>query len=314
MNATVLATKPSKPIEIIRSQLNLPAMRDQLRMALPPHVSLDKFLRVAITALQQNPDLLKADRNSLYAAIVSAAQLGLLPDSQLGEAYFVPFKGRVQLIPGYRGLIKLARQGDVGFVEAETIHENDDVSYFLGDDSKFSVQVAWRDRGAPIGVYAVAKFRDGGMCGREVLMKADIDVIRAKSQAANGPAWKDNYWEMAKKSAIRQLSKTMPLTTEARNAVRLSELHEELNQRANVIDGQVVPEEPEEKPEEEVQEPKRKPRKSVLDAAIATPPPQAEERPAPSSNDERPDLNVDPETGEILGATDDFFGHDDEQT
>src|SRR4051812_6061674 len=89
-----------KPIDLVRQQLNLPSMREQLQMALPAGVSLDKFLRVAITALQQNPELLSMDRNSLFASIVTAAQLGLMPDAQLGEAYFVPFKGKVQLIAG----------------------------------------------------------------------------------------------------------------------------------------------------------------------------------------------------------------------
>ena len=72
---TVVATKPAeKPIDLIRSQLYLPSMQAQLKSALPPHVTVDKFLRVAMTAIQQNPDLLKYDRNSLFASVVSAAQ------------------------------------------------------------------------------------------------------------------------------------------------------------------------------------------------------------------------------------------------
>ena len=112
MNSVV--TKVSvKPIDVVRQQLSLPSMKEQLSLALPPHVSVDKFLRVGITALQQSPSLLSADRNSLLASFFTAAQLGLLPDAQLGEAYFVPFKGKVQLIPGYRGLLTrlLSRQG-----------------------------------------------------------------------------------------------------------------------------------------------------------------------------------------------------------
>src|SRR5262245_40392277 len=166
MNA--VTAKPAKPIELIRAQLNLPKMREQLQLPLPRQVDLDKFLRVAITAIQQNPDLLKQDRSSLYAAIMTAAQLGLLPDVQLGECYFIPRKGKVCCDPGYRGLIKLARQGDIGHVEAELIYENDRTLYVLGDNSKLEIMVNWRDRGAMVGAYALAKYRDGTICARGV--------------------------------------------------------------------------------------------------------------------------------------------------
>ena len=154
MNSVVAQKPAQKPIDLIRTQLHLPSMQEELKKALPPHVSVEKFLRVAMTALQQNPGLVNMDRNSLFASVVTAAQLGLLPDAQLGEAYFVPFKGKVTLIPGYRGLIKLARQGDIGFVEAEIVCAHDKTLYVLGDNSHFESIVNWRDRGPMVGVYA----------------------------------------------------------------------------------------------------------------------------------------------------------------
>lgn len=246
-------------------------MRQQLQMALPAHVSIDKFLRVAVTALQQRPALLSADRNSLFASIVTAAQLGLLPDEQLGECYFVPFKGKVQLIAGYRGLIKLARQGDIGHVEAELIYSNDDVLYELGDESRFTVKVNWQDRGNIVAAYAVAKFRDGGLCARVVMMKHEIDAIRAKSQAANGPAWSDSYSEMARKTVLRRLSKFLPLTTEAQRGFKVSELAEEQNRAVTVDEeGQIIAENADEQIEA-TPAPRRR-RRSALDGLIEASP------------------------------------------
>lgn len=297
-------------------------MRDQIALALPPHVTVDKFLRVAVTAIQQSPSLLSADRNSLFAAIVTSAQLGLVPDAQLGEAYFVPYKGKVQLIPGYRGLLKLARQGDIGFIEAELIHQNDDVTYLLGDESRFEARVNWKDRGPIEGVYAVARFRDGGIAARVVMMKHQVDAIRARSQVANGPAWSENYEEMAKKTALRRLAKLLPLATSAANAFRVSELHEEQSARANVIEGQVVPESDDEKTEGEPapkagapteDKPALKRQRSALDDL---PPAQKPEPAAKPSFKKahpdlaRPDLVVDPDTGQILDER--AFGHDEE--
>ena len=301
---TVVAQRPAqKPIELIRSQLYLPSMQEQLKSALPPHVTVEKFLRVAMTALQQNPSLLNADRPSLFAAVVTAAQLGLLPDAQLGEAYFVPFKGKVTLVPGYRGLIKLARQGDIGFVEAEMVHERDAVDYVLGDNSKFTAIVNWRDRGEAVAVYAVAKYRDGGIAARVVMTMRQVDNIRARSQAANGPAWTDNYEEMAKKTALRRLAKLLPLSTTASNAFRLSELHEELARHGRVIEGQVIDDDADkDEPPPPVAPPetKQRRRRTALDE-ITTKAQPAPTEPVQASggDDSSPGLTVDPETGEV---------------
>jgi recombination protein RecT len=261
---SVISAKPQKPIDLIRAQLYLPSMKEQLATALPTHVSVEKFLRVAMTALQQSPSLLNLDRSSLFASVVTAAQLGLLPDQQLGECYFVPFKGKVTLVPGYRGLIKLARQGDIGFVEAEVICANDRTTYILGDESRFESQVHWQNRGAMVAVYAIARWREGGIAGRVVMTKEQVDGIRARSQNANGPAWTDNYDEMAKKTALRRLAKLLPLSTTAASAFRLSELHEEIGRPGQVIEGQVIADLPPE-PVPEPQETKAKRRRTALD-------------------------------------------------
>jgi len=276
MNSVVAQRPAQKPIELIRSQLYLPSMQEQLKSALPPHVTVEKFLRVAMTALQQNPGLLSMDRPSLFAAVVTAAQLGLLPDAQLGEAYFVPFKGKVTLVPGYRGLLKLARQGDIGFVEAEIVCANDKTLYVLGDNSHFEAMVNWQDRGPMVMVYALAKYRDGGIAARVVMTKGQVDAIRARSQAANGPAWSDNYEEMAKKTALRRLAKLLPLSTIAGNAFRLSELQEELGRTGRVIEGEVSSDEEQSPPAPEMApEAKPKRRRTALDsvAPSSQPPP-----------------------------------------
>ena len=300
MNSVVAQKPAAKPIDLIRSQLYLPSMQEQLKTALPPHVPVEKFLRVAMTALQQNPDLLKYERNSLFAAVVSSAQLGLLPDAQLGEAYFVPFKGKVTLVPGYRGLIKLARQGDIGFVEAEIICANDDTTYVIGDESRFESIVNWRDRGPMVAVYALAKYRDGGIAARVVMTRDQVDAIRAKSQAANGPAWSDNYEEMAKKTALRRLAKLLPLSTTANNAFRLSELQEELAKGGRVIEGQVISDEEDEPQPVAAPEAKARRRRTALDdispggASGATGGVQG------PVNEPTGDLLIDPDTGEVL--------------
>lgn len=301
MNSVVAQKPAAKPIELVRSQLYLPSMQEQLKSALPPHVTVEKFLRVAMTALQQNPNLLNMDRGSLFASVVTAAQLGLLPDAQLGEAYFVPFKGKVTLVPGYRGLIKLARQGDIGFVEAEIVCAHDKTLYVLGDNSHFEALVNWQDRGPMVMVYALAKYRDGGIAARVVMTKEQVDAIRGRSQNANGPAWTDNYEEMAKKTALRRLAKLLPLSTTASNAFRLSELQEELGRAGRVIEGQVISDEDPQAPET-APEPKQRRRRTALDGIGSDVPPATTDRVQAAVGPGDTGLSVDPETGEVMAG------------
>ena len=53
-----------------------------LTQALPRHVSLDRFKRVLITAAAMNPDLLLADRRTLFLSSIKCASDGLLPDGR----------------------------------------------------------------------------------------------------------------------------------------------------------------------------------------------------------------------------------------
>ena len=51
------------PMEAMRGTLT--TMSNEFEAALPPQISVDKFIRTTITAVQMNPDLLQADRKSL---------------------------------------------------------------------------------------------------------------------------------------------------------------------------------------------------------------------------------------------------------
>ena len=69
--ATAVATQQRRadPVTVFRQTISQPAMRQQIKMALPSHISVEKFERVATTAVQTNPDLLnpsKVESRSLF--------------------------------------------------------------------------------------------------------------------------------------------------------------------------------------------------------------------------------------------------------
>jgi len=248
-----------KPIEEVRQGLS--KMEGELATALPSHIPIERFKRVAITAVQQNPSLLKADRKSLFGACMTAAQIGLVTDGVLGQAYLVPFKGKVQLIPGYKGLLTLVRQsGEISSIDVNTIHETDQVEYVMGDDIRLTVRPNWTNRGAIIGAYAIARFKDGGI-QRALMTREEIEEIRKVSPSANSPAWKNHYGEMAKKTVFRRLCKMLPLSTEAQAAADLAD-QADAGRIASVDSEMIIVSEPEPASQEEKPKSRRKARKA----------------------------------------------------
>lgn len=221
-NVTALAHRPTKPVDVVRTALE--RMKPQLALALPKHLTADRLLRVAMTAVQNTPKLLDCDRTSLYSAIMACAQLGLEPDGVLGQAYLVPFGGKVQFLPGYRGLITLARNsGDVSSISAHEVRENDifEFDFASGDPPRHTFDLR-QSRGEIIAFYAIAKFKDGSFYW-DMMTDAEVKAIRDKSQGyrtakkynkeADSP-WGAYYVEMGRKTLIRRISKYLPMSVQ----------------------------------------------------------------------------------------------------
>lgn len=204
----------------------LEKMKGQFEMALPKHVTPDRLIRVALTAVQNTPKLLECDRRSLLSAVMTCAQLGLEPDGVLGQAYLVPFKGKVQFIAGYKGLISLAfNSGDVTSLKAMEVCENDHFSYEYGLDEHLRHKPAAGERGEVIAFYAYARLRGGGFVF-EIMSRAEVEKVRDGSEGykafkagfTKSTPWNDHFVQMGRKTLIRRLSNYLPRSVQKANA------------------------------------------------------------------------------------------------
>lgn len=197
--------------------------KSEIARALPRHLDPDRLARIATTVLRQTPGLASADPASFLGALMTCAQLGLEP-GPLGHAYLVPFKdnrtGRTEVtfIPGYRGLVELARRsGQVQSVQARVVRDGDNFAYSFGLDPKLDHQPAGT-LGEVTHAYAVVRYKDGGM-DFDVMTRAEVDAIRGRSRASEKGPWKTDYAEMAKKTVLRRLLKTAPMSVEYQQAI-----------------------------------------------------------------------------------------------
>lgn len=207
----------ANPVAVIRQ--NLQAMEPEFKAALPPHIPVEKFARVAMTAIQQTPALAQADRRSLFGAFVKLAQDGLLPDGR--EAAVVLFSGKAQAMPMIGGILKRIRQsGEVARVSAHVVYENDHfvVSYGFDENVEHVPPALNQPRGTAIGAYATAVLKDGSKL-LEVMSLEEIEKVRKVSRASGAGPWVSWWSEMARKTVMRRLSKRLPMSTDLEDQI-----------------------------------------------------------------------------------------------
>ena len=195
----------------------------EIAKALPSVITPERFARMATTAVTQNANLATCTPQSFIGAMLTAAQLGLEPNTPLGQAYLIPYGNSCQFQLGYRGLIELAhRSGDIKSIEAHVVYANDDFDFEFGLEPRLKHKPAKKDRGDATWIYAVYHTKDGGY-GFEVMSVEDINRHRAKYSKAKNSPWDSAWEEMAKKTVIKKVLKYAPLKTEFARAMATDE-------------------------------------------------------------------------------------------
>lgn len=228
-NGTAKGGMLQQPAQEARSIKDLiTIMRPEIEKALPSVLTGERFARMATTALSQTPELAQCSPKSFLGAMMQAAQLGLEPNTPLGQAYFIPYKnkGRLecQFQLGYRGMITLAYRSGIT-ITAHEVHEHDEFDYAYGLEEELHHKPAMSDRGEVVAYYATYHTKEGAK-GFIVMSAEDVRAyMRKYSKAASSgfSPWSTNFDAMAKKTAIKQLLKYAPLSTDFSRAAASDE-------------------------------------------------------------------------------------------
>ena len=223
-------TTKSKPLTI-KQQLASPAFKNEVQKALPKHITSERFIRVALTAVNRTPKLLECTQTSLFKCLLDCSSLGIEPDGR--RAYLIPFGKECTLIISYMGLIELCkRNGDVSNVFGAVVRQNDFFEYDLGTERKITHRPVLKDRGEILGAYAVVSFKDGEK-DFEFMDLGELHEIRNNSQGYKSAIryskthpWIEHGPEMMKKTTIRRLLKRQILSPEIRDTLDKEDGHE----------------------------------------------------------------------------------------
>lgn len=243
---------------------DFPAMlekfKGEIARALPRHINPDRMARIALTAFRMTPKLAECDPRSVFAAVIQSSQLGL-EVGLMGEAHLVPFKGQCQLIPGYTGLMKLARQsGLVQDIYAHEVRVKDKFTLKLGMERSLDHEpltapggfpASDEERGEVAGFYAVAVFKDGSRTF-VAMSRKEVEKIRDGSrgyqsarQYKKESVWDTDFVAMGLKTVIRRLSKFLPKSPELATALAMDAVNEQGQTQnldlSEVIEGNYAP-------------------------------------------------------------------------
>ncbi len=209
--------------------------KESIAAVVPRHVTPARMIKIVLSAVSRSPDIIACTRNSIFLAVIQASELGLEFGNTLGHAYLVPYKNKKRnneleaiFIPGYRGLISLARRsGQILSLESRMVHEKDYFDMRLGLDPKLDhVPFFDGDPGKVRLGYALSVLRDGAK-HIEPMSLTDLEKIRQRSPAAGSGPWVTDTEEMYRKTLVRRIFKYLPMSVEMAKAAEYSDIVDE---------------------------------------------------------------------------------------
>lgn len=233
-NTAVSEKKPQG----LRSMLQGQTMRQQFALALPKHLTPERFVRVATTALTRTPKLADCSQESFFKCLLDLSAMGLEPDGR--RAHLIPYGRECTLIVDYKGLAELVmRSGLVASLHADKVCDSDAFEVDRGEIKKHSIDYR-NPRGAAYAYYVLVKFKDGAeKC--EIMSREEVEAVRGRSRSGGSGPWSSDYDEMAKKTVFRRASKWLSLSPEIRMAV---EADDEENIGMRHVGGQMAADAP----------------------------------------------------------------------
>lgn len=227
--------KQENPLVALKSQIAERAQ--EFAFALPAHMPAERFNRVILTAVQNNPALIDADRQSFFNSCMKAAQDGLLPDGR--EGALVIFNGKikrkndrgldveqsvqlVQWMPMIFGILKKIRNsGQLKSIVARVVYEGDQFRYWIDNEGEHLEYEAADNPNPDVirRVFAMAQTLDGGNYV-EVMTVDEIEKVRAVSRAGKAGPWAQWWDQMACKTVLRRLSKRLPMSSDLDDLIR----------------------------------------------------------------------------------------------
>lgn len=193
---------------------------EEHKMALPAKFNIDRFVQNSVALLNGNDTLMKFAKQygtaQIKAGLLRAAYQDL--DALNSEVYLIPYGSQLQFMPSFKGMAKMAKRYSTRKVKdiySKVVRDGDEFEEtIVNGQPSIGFRAKPFNNGEIIGVFAVCLFDDGGMI-YETMSKDEVEKCRKSSKAQNSPAWRQFWSEMARKTVMRRLCKSITLNMDS---------------------------------------------------------------------------------------------------
>lgn len=214
------------------------AVKEKFSSVAESNINFQKESEFAMQLMSSNNFLMQtalSNKESLRAAIVNVAAIGISLNPAMRLAYLVPRNKKVCLDISYMGLVKLATDsGSILWVQANVVRKNDEFTLQgAGKEPIHKFNPFSNDRGDIVGAYCTAKTATGEYL-TEVMSLNELLDIRDRTEAYKAYAakktqscpWISDESEMMKKTVIKKAYKLWPKSERLDNAIQAINEHE----------------------------------------------------------------------------------------
>ena len=183
---------------------------------LPVRYNIPKFVNNCLYLLNNNKNLadfskINGGMAKIKAGMIRSAFVGL--DFMSNEVYLIPYGNDLNFQISYKGATKLAKKYSIkpiSVIYAEVVRQGDDIKYGTNENGQYiEYSPLPFNEGSIRGAFAEVVYSDGSRqyC---VMTKAEIDKCRNASKT-KGAVWSQWYEEMAKKTVLKRLCKSIDI-------------------------------------------------------------------------------------------------------
>ena len=189
--------------------------------ALPADFNIPRFVQNSIALLNGNDTLVKFNKqygsSQIKAGLVRAAYLGL--DALNAECYLVPYGSTLNLMPSYKGSVKMAKKyatRPIKEIYAKLVREGDEFEEsIVNGEPSVNFHPKPFSNAKIIGVFAVCLYQDGGQVVESMSIE-EVEASRSQSKSKNSIPWGKFYGEMVKKTCLHRLCKCLSIDMDAK--------------------------------------------------------------------------------------------------
>lgn len=190
---------------------------EEVKGALPNTFNRERFVQNAIALLNDSKALQDFAKNNgtqpIKMALLKSAYLDL--DALNGEVYLIPYGQTVQVMPSYKGSVKVAKKYATRAIKdiyCKLVREGDEYSEEIKDGNQVVNYKAKPFSNAPIiGAFAVVQYEDGGFLVDSMSLE-ELETTRSQSKQRNSIPWQKFTGEMYKKVILHRLVKRIDIS------------------------------------------------------------------------------------------------------